>query len=119
MQVEGKIKMIDQTKEIGSGGFKKRDLVVTTDEQYPQHILVQFVQDKCDLLNSFKAGQEVKVSINLRGREWVNPQGESVFFNTIQGWRIEKAQDTRQEAKQPVKQAVNAVVEDDDTGLPF
>ena len=53
MEVTGKIKMIDATKEVGSSGFKKRDVVVTTDEQYPQHILVQFVQDKCDLLNGF------------------------------------------------------------------
>ena len=92
MEVTGKIKMIDQTKEVGSGGFKKRDVVVTTDEQYPQHILVQFVQDKCDLLNSFQVGEPVKIDINLRGREWTNPQGETVYFNTIQGWRIGKLQ---------------------------
>ncbi|MBF2708871.1 DUF3127 domain-containing protein [Flavobacterium soyangense] len=92
MEVTGKIKMIDQTKEVGSAGFKKRDVVVTTDEQYPQHILVQFVQDKCDLLNSFQVGDAVKIDINLRGREWTNPQGETVYFNTIQGWRIAKAQ---------------------------
>jgi uncharacterized protein (DUF2132 family) len=92
MEVIGKIKMIDQTKEVGSAGFKKRDVVVTTDEQYPQHILVQFVQDKCDLLNSYKVGESVKIDINLRGREWTNPQGEAVYFNTIQGWRISKAQ---------------------------
>ena len=90
MEVTGKIKMIDQTKEVGSGGFKKRDIVVTTDEQYPQHILVQFVQDKCDLLNSFQVGEQVNIAINLRGREWTNPQGEIVYFNTIQGWRIGK-----------------------------
>ena len=90
MEVTGKIKMIDQTKEVGSGGFKKRDIVVTTDEQYPQHILVQFVQDKCDLLNNFQVGEQVKIDINLRGREWTNPQGEIVYFNTIQGWRIGK-----------------------------
>lgn len=92
MEVTGKIKMIDQTKEVGSAGFKKRDVVVTTDEQYPQHILVQFVQDKCDLLNSYQVGEAVKIDINLRGREWTNPQGETVYFNTIQGWRIAKAQ---------------------------
>ena len=92
MEVTGKIKMIDQTKEVGSAGFKKRDVVVTTDEQYPQHILVQFVQDKCDLLNSYQVGDAVKIDINLRGREWTNPQGETVYFNTIQGWRIAKAQ---------------------------
>ena len=90
MEVTGKIKMIDQTKEVGSGGFKKRDVVVTTDEQYPQHISVQFVQDKCDLLNSFQVGEAVKIDINLRGREWTNAQGETVYFNTIQGWRIGK-----------------------------
>lgn len=92
MEVTGKIKMIDQTKEVGSGGFKKRDVVVTTDEQYPQHISVQFVQDKCDLLNSFQVGEAVKIDINLRGREWTNAQGETVYFNTIQGWRIAKLQ---------------------------
>ncbi|WP_310560876.1 DUF3127 domain-containing protein [Flavobacterium sp.] len=92
MEVTGKIKMIDQTKEVGSAGFKKRDVVVTTDEQYPQHILVQFVQDKCDLLNTYQVGEAVKIDINLRGREWTNPQGETVYFNTIQGWRIAKVQ---------------------------
>lgn len=92
MEVTGRVKMIDQTKEVGAGGFKKRDIVVTTDEQYPQHILVQFVQDKCDLLNNYQVGDQVKIDINLRGREWTNQQGETVYFNTIQGWRIGKVQ---------------------------
>jgi Domain of unknown function (DUF3127) len=93
MEVTGKIKMIDQTKEVGSAGFKKRDVVVTTDEQYPQHIMIEFTQDKSDLLNNFSVGQDVKVSINLGGREWVNPQGETKYFNSIKGWRIEKVGD--------------------------
>ncbi|MEL6809941.1 MAG: DUF3127 domain-containing protein [Bacteroidota bacterium] len=89
MEVQGKIKMIDETKTYGSNGFRKRELVVTTEEQYPQHIMIEFVQDKTELLNSYQVGQNVKVSINLRGREWVNPQGETKYFNSIQGWRIE------------------------------
>lgn len=92
MEVTGRVKMIDQTKEVGSNGFRKRDIVVTTDEQYPQHILVQFVQDKCDLLNNYQVGDQVKIDINLRGREWTNQQGETSYFNTIQGWRIGKVQ---------------------------
>ena len=92
MEVSGRIKMIDETKAFGANGFRKRELVVTTDEQYPQHIMIEFTQDKCDLLNNYRAGEPVKVSINLRGREWVNPQGETKYFNSIQGWRIEKAQ---------------------------
>lgn len=90
MQVEEKIKEIKETQEVGSSGFKKRDVVVTSDEQFPQHILIQFVQDKCDLLNGYNVGDNVKIDINLRGREWTNPQGETVYFNTIQGWRIAK-----------------------------
>ena len=74
MEVIGKIKLIGETQSFGSNGFIKRELVVTTDEQYPQIILIEFVQDKCDILNSYQVGQNVKVSINLRGREWINPR---------------------------------------------
>ena len=90
MEIIGKIKWLDETKEYGSNGFRKREVVITTEEQYPQNILVEFVQDKCDLLNSFQIGKQVKVSINLRGREWTNPEGQVKYFNSIQGWRIEE-----------------------------
>ena len=125
MEVTGKIKMIDQTKEVGSAGFKKRDVVVTTDEQYPQSILVQFVQDKCDLLNNFQVGEAVKIDINLRGREWTNPQGETVYFNTIQGWRIGKVQVEATSTQAPPMPAVEAfppatsLNEEEPDDLPF
>ncbi|SUZ77623.1 uncharacterized protein METZ01_LOCUS30477 [marine metagenome] len=90
MDISGKIKLINETKEYGNNGFRKREVVITTEEQYPQDLLVEFVQDKCDILNSFQVGQSVKIDINLRGREWESPQGEIKYFNSIQGWRIEK-----------------------------
>src|SRR5688500_12564877 len=91
MEVVGKVKVINAVQQV-SASFKKRELVVTTDEQYPQMIMIEFTQDKCDLLNNYNIGEQVKVSINLRGREWINPQGEAKYFNSIQGWRIEKMQ---------------------------
>ena len=90
MELSGKIKWIDETKTYGTNGFRKREVVITTEEQYPQHILVEFIQDKCDLMNSYQVGQDVKIGINIRGREWVNPEGQTKYFNSIQGWRIEK-----------------------------
>lgn len=90
MDVQGRIKAIGQVQEISSS-FKKREFVVTTQEQYPQDILIEFTQDKVNLLDSFQIGTFVKVDINLRGREWVSPQGEVRYFNTIQGWRITAA----------------------------
>ena len=91
MEVSGKVKVVSAEIQV-SATFRKRELVVTTDEQYPQHIMIEFTQDKSDLLNNVAVGDAVKVSINLGGREWVNPQGETKYFNSIQGWRIEKLQ---------------------------
>lgn len=92
MEVTGKLKMIGETVDVGSSGFQKRECVVATDEQYSQSILVQFVQDKCNLLSNFKVGDNVKIDINLRGREWTNPEGKISYFNTIQGWKIANVQ---------------------------
>jgi len=89
MEVEGIIKVVGAEQQV-SASFKKRELVVSTEEQYPQSIMIEFPQDKCDLLNGLNVGDKVKVSINLGGREWVNPQGETKYFNSIKGWKVEK-----------------------------
>jgi hypothetical protein len=90
MEVEGKIKVIGETQSFGDNGFRKRELVVVTDnEQYPQPIMVEFVQDKVELLDKFKIGQTVKVQINLRGREWEDKKNNTIrYFNSIQGWAV-------------------------------
>ena len=90
MEITGKIKWIDEVKTYGSNGFRKREIVITTQEQYPQNILLEFVQDKCELLDHYQVGQDVRIGINLRGREWVNPEGQTKYFNSIQGWRIDQ-----------------------------
>jgi hypothetical protein len=64
---------------------------VQTEDQYPQSIQLEFVQDKVDLLNAFSLGDKVSVDINIRGREWTSPDGVVKYFNTLQGWRITKA----------------------------
>ncbi|MEM9680645.1 MAG: DUF3127 domain-containing protein [Bacteroidota bacterium] len=125
MEVQGRIKMIGETQTFGNNGFRKREIVVTTEEQYPQHIMVEFIQDKTDLLNNYQVGQQVKISINLRGREWVNPQGETKYFNSIQGWRIEALQPEASSNEMPPMpptdafEPVSELNEDDHDDLPF
>jgi hypothetical protein len=92
MEIQGIIKEIGEIKTYGNNGFRKCELILTTQEQYPQHLMIEFVQDKADLLAAFSSGQEVTVGINLRGREWTNPQGEVKYFNSIQGWKIQANQ---------------------------
>lgn len=124
MEVQGKIKLIGETKEFGSNGFRKRELVLTTEEQYPQFLLIEFIQDKTDLLNTYQVGQSVKVSINLRGREWVNPQGETKYFNSINGWRIENLDSNAPSDMPPMPpedafEPANDLNEDEHDDLPF
>ena len=91
MEVTGIIKAKFDTTVV-SERFKKRDFVLTVEpgSPYPQHVSFQLVQDKVSLVDNLNVGDEVKVLFNLKGREWVSPQGETKYFNTIDAWRIEK-----------------------------
>ena len=113
MEVLGKIKVQQKTETFGND-FTKCNLIVVTDEQYPQEICIEFVKDKIDLLKSFKVGDSVKVGINLRGREWINPQGEAKYFNSIQGWRIDLSDVTAE-----ASQEQNLVADTQSDDLPF
>ena len=91
MDVSGSVKVLGETQEFGANGFKKRECVITTAEQYPQIICVEFVQNNTTTLDAYKVGDNVTIQVNVRGREWTNPQGEVKYFTSLQGWRIEKA----------------------------
>ena len=93
MELLGKIKLIGDIKTYGDNGFRKRELVLTTEEQYPQHILIEFIQNNCELLDNYSIGQTVRIVINIRGREWESPDQGIKYFNSIQGWRIESLDD--------------------------
>ena len=103
MEIQGRIKTIFATETVVQNGFQKRDLVITTDGQYPQDIIIQFAQGNCAVLDRFQVGQMVKIHFNLKGREWTSPQGEVKYFNTVVGWKIEVIQ-PMQQYQQPMQQ---------------
>ena len=77
-------------------------------------------------MNTFQVGEAVKIDINLRGREWTNAQGETVYFNTIQGGRIGKLQvETPSTGQMPPMPAAEAFApatnlnEEEADDLPF
>ncbi|WGH24758.1 MAG: DUF3127 domain-containing protein [Candidatus Shikimatogenerans bostrichidophilus] len=89
MYLIGRIKNILELQEF-KNNFKKKSIILITDEQYPQNIIIDFVQKKIDLLNYIKIDDKVKVYINIKGREFINKDGTTRYFNTIQAWKIEK-----------------------------
>ena len=94
MEIQGRIKQIFAPESVGANGFQKRDLVITTEEQYPNDIIIQFTQSNCALLDNLQIGQMVKIHFNLQGREWISQQGDIKYFNTVVGWKIELVQTT-------------------------
>ena len=130
-EFSGTIKVIQPTQEI-SDRFRKREFVVEENSgQYPQVIPFEFTQDKCEVLDTYKVGDEVKVSFNLRGREWVSKQNETKYFLSLQAWKIESLAGGGQSSQPaeyssappnngtpPPPSASDAPAEDDDD-LPF
>ncbi len=88
-EIKGTIKTIEPTQVINEK-FKKREFVINeSSSQYPQVLPFECTQDKCDMLDQFQVGQEVKITFNLRGREWTNPQNETKYFLNLNAWKIE------------------------------
>ena len=129
MELQGTVRKISDIQTFASG-FQKREMVLLTEEQYPQPINIEFLQDKINLLDSVSEGEKVKVGINIRGREWVSPQGETKYFNSITGWRIEKVAEGGF-ANEPIHASnsgvpaqsaasnTNVFADDEDDDLPF
>lgn len=83
-EVEGRLHRLFATEQ-KSSSFQTREFVLEiADGNYPQLIKFQAVQDRCALLDRFSEGDTVKVSFDLRGREW-----NGKYLTNLNAWRIE------------------------------
>jgi hypothetical protein len=83
--------------ESKSERFQTRDFVLEiADGNFPQLIKFQLVQERCQLLDNYNEGDEIKVHFDLRGREW---QGK--YLTNLNCWRLELPNGN---AAQPVSQ---------------
>lgn len=113
MELKGTVKRIGEIETFPSG-FQKRELVIVTEEQYPQPIAIEFLKDNGDLLNGLKENESVTVSINIGGREWTSPTGDVKYFNSITGWRLENNGNS-----EPKKETSKTSFLEDDDDLGF
>tara|TARA_R110000850_G_scaffold259037_1_gene385828 strand:- start:655 stop:1014 length:360 start_codon:yes stop_codon:yes gene_type:complete len=117
-EITGVLIVKNETKEYGSNGFTKREFVIEKKEgEYSQKIIFELIKDKCNLIDAFNLGDSLKVSYNLNGRDWTNPQGETKYFNSIVGWRIEKVGESQAAPFEPAGELEKDV--DYDDNLPF
>ncbi|MBP6826635.1 MAG: DUF3127 domain-containing protein [Saprospiraceae bacterium] len=85
-EVEGKLHRIFPTEQ-KSASFSTREFVLEVpDGNYPQLVKFQAVQERCALLDTYQEGDRVKVSFDLRGREW-----NGKYLTNLNAWRLERA----------------------------
>ena len=119
LSVEGKVKRIHDEQVI-SDRFKKREFVIETEEQYPQVLMFQLVQDKTNLIDQFSVGDKVEIFFNLRGREWQkDPSAEIKVFNTLDAWRIQKVEAMQPTAAGDMPSAEPVAPASPEDDLPF
>ncbi len=91
LEATGTIHEIFEAKQI-TERFRKREFVLTVADnpEYPQYVLFQLTGNRCDSIEGFQKGDEVRVEFSLRGREWTSPKNEVRYFNSLDVWAVEK-----------------------------
>jgi hypothetical protein len=89
MEIKGKVYEVSPTQQV-TDALKKRELILEYIEnpQYPEYLKFEAIQDRCALLDNVKAGDDVEVFFNLRGRPWTDKAGKKTYFNSLQLWKI-------------------------------
>ncbi|MEM7374172.1 MAG: DUF3127 domain-containing protein [Bacteroidota bacterium] len=102
MTIQGKLHVKFDTQQV-SERFRKREFVIEYVENpmYPQYLLFQLVQDKCELIDAYEVGSMLEVDFNLRGRSWTSPQNETRYFNSLEAWRLSPVQVSQPAADMP------------------
>ncbi len=104
MEVTGRVISIGQTQEVGQKKFPVREFILETEEKYPQKLPIRVTGDKVTKLNEYKAGDNLTVKINLKGREW-----NGKYFVNIEAWSFTLN----------VEQGNQQELEPEQDGLPF
>lgn len=112
---KGEVVFITPTTSVNDK-FKKREVTLKSQDEYPQYVTFQLTQDKCDLANNLQAGEVVEVQYNLRGRRWEAQDGTIKYFNSIEAWTMSLSSKVEQAPIDNLKKTMDLESSDD---LPF
>ncbi len=121
-ELSGKLLELFPTQEV-SATFKKREFVVektetASDRVFTDTIKFQLIQDRCALLDTYKVGDDVKVTFNIKGSKW-EKEGRTSYFVNLDVWKMEKLSESSSSpsVNQPVVESTPLPEGEDD--LPF
>ena len=72
--------------------FKKREFVIqlptTGYNGSNEYMKFSLIMDSCSMIDSFSEGESITVSYEVKAREWVNPENETVYINDVKALSI-------------------------------
>ena len=117
MEIVGKVLQLGTLVEGNSprGPWKKQELIIETQEQFPKKVCLMCWGDRVNEANSFFVGQTIKAQIRIESREF-----NGKWYTDVTAFRF----DQEPAAEQPVAQPLPPMNEDyfaSDNGddLPF
>ena len=116
MEIRATVIAVGETQQV-TEKFKKRDLVVeyAENEKYPEQIKFEANQATCEKLDELRAGDDITVHFNLRGRAWKDKNGVNQYFNTLNVWKF----DLHQTSASPSKMQEVAFDDSESDSLQF
>ncbi|MBO7596252.1 MAG: DUF3127 domain-containing protein [Bacteroidales bacterium] len=97
LEVEGKLThLLERRSGVSANGtnWTSQDFVIEIPGQYPQSAVFNVYGDRVQL-DQYQIGENIKVSFDIRGREY---QGK--WYNTLNAWKIERIGATAPAANQ-------------------
>jgi len=110
-ELNGIIKLLAD-KQTFQSGFEKREFVITTQEQYPNDIKFECVNDKIAILDPLKTGDKVNVKFRIRGNEY---QGR--YYVNLNAFDVKLNEENVNKPKKEEIPTIDLDEENDD--LPF
>lgn len=102
-----------QTGNGKNGQWKKQDIIVETDGQYPKKVCVSIWGDKINE-SQLQIGNILKIDFDVESREY-----NSKWYTDIKAWKIEVADSTAQNATDNPLSTADFVPNCEDDILPF
>lgn len=102
-----------QTGTGKNGQWKKQDMIVETDGQYPKKICISAWGDKINE-DVLKVGNRLKIDFDVESREY-----NGRWYTDVKAWKIEMEGTAPAEAASNDDPFGQSFTSDDEEGLPF
>lgn len=120
MEIKGKVHEVSPTAQV-TDSLKKRELIVEYIEnpQYPEYLKFEAIQDRCNLLDNIRVGDDIEVFFNLKGRPWTDKAGKKSYFNSLQLWKVNVLSGANGNTVPEYAPSANISSAPDEDDLPF